>query len=107
MNRNTGAHRSFAARHTVSPVETLRDFTTTWRVLPISGLAVVIGVVAAYVAAGLLRLIEILGIIGLEDLLKARELTLEEEHKKERVLRLHLPPALRRLPMMEETEKIS
>jgi CBS domain-containing protein len=40
---------------------------------------------------------ELLGIIGLEDLLKARELTLEEEHKKERVLRLHLPLALRRL----------
>lgn len=40
---------------------------------------------------------QLLGIIGLEDLLKARELTLEEEHKKERVLRLHLPLALRRL----------
>jgi len=57
MNPITGAHRSFAARHTVSPVETLRDFTTTWRVLPISGLAIVIGVVAAFVAIGLLRLI--------------------------------------------------
>jgi H+/Cl- antiporter ClcA/predicted transcriptional regulator len=40
---------------------------------------------------------ELLGIIGLEDLLKARELSLEEEHTKERVLRLHLLPALRRL----------
>ncbi|HMC32027.1 MAG TPA: chloride channel protein [Candidatus Angelobacter sp.] len=39
------------------PVETLRDFTTTWRVLPISGLALVIGVVSAYVAVALLKLI--------------------------------------------------
>jgi chloride channel protein, CIC family len=35
----------------------LGDFTTTIRVLPIAGLAIVIGVVAAYVALGLLRLI--------------------------------------------------
>ena len=35
----------------------LGDFTTTTRVLPIAGLAVVIGVAAAYVAAGLLKLI--------------------------------------------------
>lgn len=35
----------------------LRDFTTTWRVLPISVLALIIGVVAAYVAVALLRLI--------------------------------------------------
>jgi len=33
----------------------LGDFTTTTRVLPIAGLAIVIGVFAAYVAAGLLR----------------------------------------------------
>jgi CBS domain-containing protein len=39
---------------------------------------------------------ELLGVIGLQDLLKARELTLQEEHHRERVLRLHLPPALRR-----------
>src|SRR5207245_1652919 len=38
-------------------VRSLGDFTTTTRVLPIAGLAVLIGVVAAYVAAGLLRLI--------------------------------------------------
>jgi chloride channel protein, CIC family len=43
--------------HTVSPVEELGDFTTTWRVLPISGIAIVIGVVSAYVALLLLRLI--------------------------------------------------
>ena len=35
----------------------LGDFTTTIRVLPIAGLAMVIGVIAAYVALGLLRLI--------------------------------------------------
>jgi chloride channel protein, CIC family len=37
--------------------ETLGDFTTTTRVLPVSGLAIVIGVVAAFVALALLRLI--------------------------------------------------
>src|SRR6202167_1745374 len=35
----------------------LGDFTTTARVLPISGLAMVIGLIGAYVALGLLRLI--------------------------------------------------
>src|SRR5262249_35554915 len=40
-----------------APAGNLRDFTTTWRVLPISGLALVVGVVAAYVAVALLRLI--------------------------------------------------
>ena len=38
-------------------IDSLRDFTTTWRVLPISGLAIVIGVAAAYVAVALLKLI--------------------------------------------------
>ena len=33
------------------------DFTTTCRVLPISGLAMVIGLIGAFVALGLLRLI--------------------------------------------------
>jgi chloride channel protein, CIC family len=51
------ARRLLAARHPVSPVETLRDFTTTWRVLPISGLALIVGVLAAYVAVALLKLI--------------------------------------------------
>ncbi|HSK46149.1 MAG TPA: chloride channel protein, partial [Candidatus Binatia bacterium] len=41
----------------VAPAGTLRDFTTTWRVLPITGLAIVIGVVSAYVAVALLKLI--------------------------------------------------
>jgi chloride channel protein, CIC family len=35
----------------------LGDFTTTARVLPITGLAIVIGIFAAYVAAALLKLI--------------------------------------------------
>src|SRR5215472_11408827 len=37
--------------------EELGDFTTTWRVLPISLLAMVIGVICAFVALALLRLI--------------------------------------------------
>ena len=39
------------------PLEHLGDFTTTTRVLPIAALAIVIGAIAAYVAAGLLKLI--------------------------------------------------
>jgi H+/Cl- antiporter ClcA/CBS domain-containing protein len=38
-------------------IEPLGDFTTTWRVIPISLLAMVIGVVCAFVALALLRLI--------------------------------------------------
>jgi hypothetical protein len=34
--------------------------------------------------------------IGLQDLLKAREFTIAEEHKRERVLKLRLPPDLGR-----------
>jgi chloride channel protein, CIC family len=37
--------------------DVLGDFTTSWRVLPISALAVVIGIVCAFVALALLRLI--------------------------------------------------
>jgi CIC family chloride channel protein len=37
--------------------ERLGDFTTTWRVIPISGLAMIIGVLCAFVALVLLRLI--------------------------------------------------
>jgi len=37
--------------------EELGDFTTTWRMVPISLLAMAIGVVCAYVALVLLRLI--------------------------------------------------
>ncbi len=48
---------SAAARHALTPPEPLGDFTTTWRVLPISGLALIVGIVAAYVAVGLLKLI--------------------------------------------------
>jgi chloride channel protein, CIC family len=49
--------RAAHLKHTVTPVEELGDFTTTWRVLPISGIAIVIGVLSAYVALFLLRLI--------------------------------------------------
>jgi chloride channel protein, CIC family len=45
------------ASHVHTPPETLRDFTTNWRVLPISGLAIAVGFVSAYVAVGLLKLI--------------------------------------------------
>jgi CIC family chloride channel protein len=38
---------------------------------------------------------QLTGIIGLQDLLKARELSLDDEHHRERVLRLRLPPSLR------------
>jgi hypothetical protein len=51
--RNSAAH----LKRTISPVEELGDFTTTWRVLPISSIAMAIGVVSAYVALVLLRLI--------------------------------------------------
>ena len=47
-----------SARHSFSPSwESLGDFTATLRVLPISGLAIVIGAVCAFVALALLRLI--------------------------------------------------
>ena len=48
---------SDAHRGPVAALDHLGDFTTTTRVLPIAALAAVIGVVAAYVAAGLLALI--------------------------------------------------
>ena len=38
---------------------------------------------------------ELLGLIALPDLLKARELSVQEEHHRERVLRLRVPPSLR------------
>jgi CBS-domain-containing membrane protein len=38
---------------------------------------------------------ELMGLIGLQDLLKARELSVAEEHHRERVLRLRVPPSLR------------
>jgi chloride channel protein, CIC family len=56
MNTSTTA-KAGVRRFLAPPAGALRDFTTTWRVLPISGLALVVGVVAAYVAVGLLRLI--------------------------------------------------
>lgn len=49
--------RPIASTHPPASAETLGDFTTTWRVLPITLLAIVIGVVSAYVAVVLLKLI--------------------------------------------------
>src|SRR5512138_2590341 len=46
-----------SSRRPTEPLDHLGDFTTTARVLPIAGLAVVIGFVAAFVAAALLSLI--------------------------------------------------
>jgi chloride channel protein, CIC family len=57
MNDSRTQKHAAHLKHTVSPVEELGDFTTTWRVLPISGIAIMIGVVSAYVALLLLRLI--------------------------------------------------
>ena len=53
---NHGVKRPNHLQHSV-PVEALGDFTTTWRVLPISALALIIGVISAYVAVLLLKLI--------------------------------------------------
>ncbi|HET9280506.1 MAG TPA: chloride channel protein [Candidatus Angelobacter sp.] len=49
--------RPVVSTHSSASAETLGDFTTTWRVLPITLLAIVIGVVSAYVAVVLLKLI--------------------------------------------------
>src|SRR6476661_10104807 len=57
MKEPTQATPGIATNQLAAPVETLRDFTTTWRVLPITGLALAIGVVSAYVAVALLKLI--------------------------------------------------
>ena len=59
MNRkkSSGSKKS-SPSHSSSPSwETLGDFTTTLRLLPISGLAIVIGAACAFVALALLRLI--------------------------------------------------
>ena len=57
MKEPTQTRPGIATNQLTAPTETLGDFTTTWRVLPISGLAVVIGVLSAYVAVVLLKLI--------------------------------------------------
>jgi hypothetical protein len=74
----------------------LGDFTTSPRVIPISLLAVAIGLVAAVVAAALLELIglctnlfffqRVLGVIALADLLTARARILDAERRRERLL---------------------
>jgi predicted transcriptional regulator len=45
----------------------------------------------------------LMGMIGLHDLLKAREFSIEEELKRERVLKLRLPPGLGRRREVEVT----
>jgi chloride channel protein, CIC family len=57
MKETTQVTSSLPHTQPTSPPESLRDFTTTWRVLPITGLALVVGVVSAYVAVVLLKLI--------------------------------------------------
>ena len=57
MNEITPDQSSIAENANITPAGTLGDFTTTWRVLPITGLALVIGVLSAYVAVVLLKLI--------------------------------------------------
>jgi len=57
MKETTQVTSSLPHTQPTAPLESLRDFTTTWRVLPITGLALVIGVVSAYVAVILLKLI--------------------------------------------------
>jgi len=92
------------SRHSVPPLETLGDFTTNWRVIPISGLAIVIGVVSAYVALALLRLIGFFtnlffyGRLRM-DLVSPAALNMPlltpRKLSRERVLRLRLPLSLR------------
>jgi len=57
MKEMTQGKSSIAENPHIAPAGALGDFTTTWRVLPITGLALVIGVVSAYVAVALLKLI--------------------------------------------------
>jgi chloride channel protein, CIC family len=57
MNAENHVRPSASVSHFTAPTTTLRDFTTTWRVLPITALAIAIGVISAYVAVALLKLI--------------------------------------------------
>jgi len=57
MTEPTQAKPGITTNPLIVPAATLGDFTTTWRVLPITGLALVVGVIAAYVAVILLKLI--------------------------------------------------
>jgi len=57
MKEPTQAKPGITTNPLITPAATLGDFTTTWRVLPITGLALVVGVIAAYVAVVLLKLI--------------------------------------------------
>ena len=55
--KDTAINRERHGAHGIQSWDTLGDFTTTLRVLPISGLAILIGAVCAFVALALLRLI--------------------------------------------------
>ena len=49
---------------------------------------------------------ELLGLIGLQDLLKARELSVAEESHRERVLRVRVPASMRwRMPWASRSEE--
>ena len=54
MNHSERAEESLSSN---SRPEELGDFTATWRLIPISAAAMVIGVIASYVALALLKLI--------------------------------------------------
>jgi chloride channel protein, CIC family len=56
-DQQTVSHRNRENTTATGREEELGDFSTTFRVLPISGLAVVIGAICAFVALALLRLI--------------------------------------------------
>ena len=94
----------------------LGDFTADIRLLSISGLALVVGVLCAFIADGLMTLIglittnhwrlpvverdaptHLVGLLTQRDLLRARERLLNEERQRERVLHLRmLTPRARR-----------
>jgi CBS domain-containing protein len=49
---------------------------------------------------------ELVGLIGLPDLLKAREFSVLQEQQRERVLRLRVPPSLRWRRVKEKDETV-
>ncbi|HYM12472.1 MAG TPA: chloride channel protein [Bryobacterales bacterium] len=59
LNRHSRERKSTAGNHAHDCTVKLSDFTTDWRVIPISAVAIVIGALSAYIALGLLRLIGI------------------------------------------------
>jgi hypothetical protein len=113
-------HDTHPPRGTTKRNEELGDFTTTRRVIPISLLAMFIGALCAFVALAMLRLIGLFtnlfyfgrwstemvspagnhlgywsGLVTLEDLLKARTRHVEEERRREQVIRFPYSDALK------------